>query len=89
MTEHKVTNIFGGPDREALFESFENHYTKRKDVRFYLINGATIVGSIYAMAYEDESGKRFMFKMNDYSGGDYEGYYDTESTTGWIAAVTN
>lgn len=89
MAERKVTNIFGGPDRKAIFESFENHYMQRRDVRFYLINGAPIVGSIYELAYEDGSGKRFMFKINDCSGGCYEGYYDTVSTTGWIAAVTN
>jgi hypothetical protein len=89
MAERKVTNILDGPDREALFESFENHYMKRRGISFLLINGVIVVGSIYELAYEDGSGKHFMFKMNDYSGGCYEGYYDTVSTTGWIAAVTN
>ena len=89
MTERKVTNIFGGPDREALFESFKNHYMQRRDVGFCSINGVTIVGSIYALAYEDGSGKRFNFEMSGYSGERHKGYYDTESATGWITAVTN
>lgn len=84
MAERKVTNIFGGPDRDALFESFKNHYLKRRDVGFFLINGAVVVGSIYALSYEDGSGERFMFEMSDYSGEYYKGYYDAGSATGWI-----
>ena len=89
MAECKVTTILSGPDRDALFESFKNHYMERRDVGFFLINGVVVVGSIHELAYEDGSGKRFTFKMNDYSGGCYKGYYDTVSATGWITAVTN
>ena len=89
MAKHKQTTILSGPNGEALFESFKNHYKKRRDVSFFLINCVVVVGSIYALAYEDGSGKRFMFEMSDYSGKCYKGYYDTERTTGWITAVTN
>ena len=85
MAERKVITILNGPDRDALFESFKNHYLKRRDVKFLLSNEVVIEGSIYSLSYEDGSGGTFMFKMSDRSGKCHRGYYDMVRTTGWIA----